>query len=187
MANLNEMANALKVNVQDFLTYILANYTTSPSDVSASYVYIEEPFTEDEESFKKRFQAANYHFVIANTTFNLREAQPTGHLIHEFNADIYVIRRTLQPSDLSNRRNLILYGGTDGAAGVVTSMQRICGDLQKYLQTYTLGGTLPVSSVAKAFRCNIETIEELRNVGNFFYCVCKFGAATIESKTISAT
>ena len=187
MANLNELPNALKVNLQDFATYILANYTTTPSDVSASYVYIEEPFTEDEEFFKKRFQAANYHFAITNTEFALREAQATSHLIHEFTADIYVVRRTLQPSDLSNRRNLILYGGTDGAGGVVTSMQRICGDLQKYFQSYSLGGTLPVSSIGKAFKCDINSVLTLQNVGNFFYCVCKFSALTIEPKTIATS
>ena len=188
MANINAISLALKTNIYDFVRYVMANYTGGASDMNENYVYIDEPFVIDtEENLKSRFQQSGYHFVIANTRVAPRGDYPNNHIVWQFSCDIYVIRRTLQPRDITNKRNIVLYGGTDGAGGVITSMQRICGDMSKYFRVFSLGGKLPVSGTDHAFKCDIAEISELQNLGNFFYCVCSFEALDIETTTISAT
>lgn len=189
MANVHEVTAALKRNVSKFAQYLAANYVTPPDDIDYEAVYHDEPFDiEKEDALKTRFTASNYHFVITNVSYEPRSDYPSGAIIWEFTADVYVIRRMLQVKDLTNNANLLLSGGVDGAGATVTSMGRVCGDLAKYLRSVSLGGKLPDDNEdATVFIADVTSISNLLNTGNFYYCLCQVSAQTIEYTTISTT
>lgn len=183
------MTTALKYQIGQFLTHIKTTYTTAADDVTVANVWYTEPFDADnEDSLKSLITANNYGVVITNAVCNISNERPVGYNRNEYSADIYVIRRTLQAKDITNKTNLVLQGGSDGASADITSMSKICGDMSKWFSVQTRGGKLTDSgSTQNAFSCKTETVGELQNTGNFYYKVVSFSALSMESTTISAS
>lgn len=187
MARADQVLDALKYQLGQFATHIIATYSTAADDVSATAIFQIEPFDENEiSSFSPTLGKSNYSFIITRFTSNPTPEHPVGYLSEKFEADIIVVRKSLKTIDRTNDRNLIQFGGTDGQSADVTSIERICTDLKKYFKVASQGGKLANSSAVKmAYSCNIEDVGEFQKTGDFYFKVCHFAGYTMETVTIS--
>lgn len=187
MANVQQMTGALKDQLYTFLKYVNENYTTTPTDVDESLLWYIEPFdASNEENLKTLIGVNDYGVVISDVFCESTQPHATGYLRFEYTATIYILRRTLQSKDLTNKTNIILQGGTDDGGNTVTSMDRICGDIAKWFNDYTRGGKLAnESGTEMAFRCDIGDVSNLSNTGSFYWKTLSFRALSMESNTIS--
>ena len=186
MARADQALDALKYQMLQFGTHIKATYS-SADDLTGVPVFHIEPFDENEvSSFSPTLSKSNYSFIITRFTANQTPDYPVGYLRQRFEADIIVVRKSLKTLDRTNDRNLIQFGGTDGQSVDVTSIERICTDLQKWFRNISQGEKLPNSSgTYMAFKSDIEEIGEFTKTGDFYFKVCKFSALSMESTTIS--
>lgn len=189
MANINEMTTGLKYQIGQFLTHIKSTYTSAADDVTVANVWYAEPFDPtNEDSLKSLIAANNYGFVISNVVCAPSNGTPIRYVRNEYSAEIHVIRRTLQSKDITNKTNLVLQGGSDGASADITSMSKICGDMCKWFSTQSQGGKLTDSgSTVRALASKISAIGELQNTGSFYFKTLSFEALSMESTTISAS
>lgn len=188
MARAEQALTALKYQVKQFAGYLNSTYSTSAPDIDSNRTYHIEPFEEtDIASYSPLLGSSNYSFVITDFETSRTPDYPSGYLREQFTARIIVARKSLRTMDRTNDRNLIQFGGVTDANTTITSIERICTDMQKWFRNITQGGKLSDGTTERAFVCDITEISRLANTGEFYYKVCNFEALSMESTTISAT
>jgi len=186
MARADEALLALKYQVATFVAYIKATYTGDHTDLDGNAVFHIEEFDEtNAESYSPTLGKTNYSFIITRFTNAPRGDYPVGWLSQVYNADIIIVRKSLRTKDRTNNRNIIQFGGTDDASGAVTSIERIATDLQKWFRVRTQGGKLSNGTTEQSFKCDITSIGQFSQAGDFCYKVLPFEAYSMETVTIS--
>jgi len=187
MARADAVLTALQYQISKFANHLKATYSTSADDIALNSSYHIEPFDETAiESFAPTLGKSNYSLIVTRFDVEPRSDYPVGFLNQIYKADIIVARKSLRTKDRTNDRNLIQFGGTDDAGNDVTSIERICNDMQKWFRSYSQGGRLTDSTTAEnAFKCDITAISTLAKTGDFYYKVCSFECYTQETVTIS--
>lgn len=187
MARADQVLTALKYQIAQCVTHIKATYSTIDDVLDTSVFHI-EPFDEqDAKSYAPTLGVSGYSFIVTRFTTEQRSEYPVGFLNQIHRADIIVCRKTLKTIDRTNNRNIVQFGGTDGQSQTVTSIERIATDLQKWFRVSTQGGKLSDGTTERAFKCDITSLGEFAQAGDFYYKVLPFECYTQESVTISAT
>lgn len=187
MARADEIVLAIHFQLGKFLETVTATYTGNASDVNDTAIFQLIDFdTEDEESFSALLGYSNYSFVFTNIENEMSTDYPHGYLKQTYSCDIVVIRKTLKTIDRTNDYNLLHSGGQTGSGATITSMSRLCTDLQKWFRSNYNACKLYDDTNYNAVKSDIVSISPINKTGNFYYKICKFQALTLESTTITA-
>lgn len=187
MARADHIVLALHFQLLKFLENITATYTGGASDVDDTAVHELIQFdSEDEDSFTALLGKSNYSIVFTNIENDISTDYPCGYLKQVYRCDIFVIRKTLKTADRSLDYNLLHSGGQTGSGQTITSISRLCTDMQKFFRSNFDACKLYDSTNYNAVKSDVVSISPINKTGNFYYKVCKFEALTLESTTITA-